>query len=111
MQKVRRMVPGIFNAISHRVGSFSLVVGNGTPTTSHPQASVPCHPPFGSWGRGTLAGERGGGRVPIPTRSYTLWYSLYIYYALCYQPYPIDPSQLITLIPKVTYEKMGALSL
>jgi len=29
---------------------------------------VPPPPPtFGTGGRGTLAGERGGGRVPIPT--------------------------------------------
>ncbi len=44
-------------------------------------------PPFDSGslikgGRGTLAGERGGGRVPIPTRGHTAWYSLYIY-VLC----------------------------
>jgi hypothetical protein len=31
-----------------------------------------CLPPFGSGGRGTLAGERGGGRVPFPTRGHTL---------------------------------------
>jgi len=37
-----------------------------------------CPPPFGSGGRGTLAGERGGGRVPIPTRGHTLWYSIYV---------------------------------
>ncbi len=36
-------------------------------------------PPRGSGGRGTLAGERGVGRVPIPTRGHKLWYSLYIY--------------------------------
>jgi hypothetical protein len=35
-------------------------------------------PTFGSGGRGTLAGERGGGRVPVPTRGYTLWYSVNI---------------------------------
>jgi hypothetical protein len=29
-------------------------------------------------GRGTLAGGTGVGRVPIPTRGHTLWYSLYI---------------------------------
>jgi hypothetical protein len=29
------------------------------------------------WGRVILAGERGIGRVPIPTRGHTLWYSLY----------------------------------
>ncbi len=37
-------------------------------------------PPPGSGGRGTLAGKRGVGRVPFPTRGYTqlhtLWYSL-----------------------------------
>ncbi len=39
------------------------------------------NPSPGSGGRGTLAGERGVGRVPIPTRGQTvrtLWYSLYI---------------------------------
>jgi hypothetical protein len=64
-------------AVEHRVGrvlSFSPVVGIGTPPTPHPQASVPS--PFGSGGRGTLAGERRGGRVPIPTRGHTLWYSV-----------------------------------
>jgi hypothetical protein len=30
-------------------------------------------PPFWFRGRGTLAGERGGGRVPVPTRRHTLW--------------------------------------
>ncbi len=34
--------------------------------------------PFGSLGRGTFDGERGGGRVPIPTRGHTLLYSLYV---------------------------------
>jgi hypothetical protein len=38
----------------------------GLPPTPHPQASVP--PPPVSGGRGTLAGEKGVGRVPIPTR-------------------------------------------
>ncbi len=54
-----------------RVLSFCPVVGIGTPPTPHPQACVP--PPSGSRGRGTLAGERGGGRVPISTRGLTLW--------------------------------------
>ncbi len=36
-----------------------------------------CPPPV-LGGRGTLAGERRVGRVPIPTRGHTLWYSLYI---------------------------------
>ncbi len=43
------------------------------PPTPHPQASVP--PSFCTGGRGTLAGERGVGRVPIPTRGHTLWCS------------------------------------
>ncbi len=34
------------------------------------------------------------------------WYR----YFQCYEPYSSGPSQLITLIPKVTYEKMGALT-
>ncbi len=42
-----------------------------------PQASVPPLPPLVR-GRDTLAGERGGGRVPIPTRGHTLWYSIFI---------------------------------
>ncbi len=59
---------------------ISPVVGIGTPPTPHPQASVPS-PPFGTGGRGTLAGERGGGRVRIPTRGHTLWYSVsYMYF-------------------------------
>jgi hypothetical protein len=40
-------------------------------------------PPPGSGGRGTLAGERGVGRVSIPTRGHTLWYSLYTVNVLC----------------------------
>jgi hypothetical protein len=30
-----------------------------------------------AWGR-TLAGERGGGRVPIPMRGHTLWYTAHL---------------------------------
>ncbi len=47
--------------------SFSPVVGIGTAPTPRPQASV-LSPFPGSGGRGTLAGERGVERVPIPTR-------------------------------------------
>ncbi len=59
---------------------FLPVVCIGTPPTPHPLASVtsPPPPPPGSGGRGTLAGERGVGRVPISTRGHTLWYSLNI---------------------------------
>jgi hypothetical protein len=66
----------------HRVGrvlSFFAVVRIRTPPTPHPQASL--LPPFGSGRRATLAGERGGGRVPIPTRDIHCG-TLYIY-VLC----------------------------
>ncbi len=63
----------------HRVGSLLSLFSsrrNWDLPTPHPQMSVP--PPFGSGGRGTLAGDRGAGRVPVPTRGHTLWYSIYI---------------------------------
>jgi len=50
----------------HRVGrvlSFSSSRWNWDSPTPHPPASVPLPPGFG--GRGTLADERGVGRVPI----------------------------------------------
>jgi hypothetical protein len=47
---------------------------NGTPPPSHLQANVP--PLLGSGGE--LAGKRGGGRAPIPTRGHTLWDSKYM---------------------------------
>ncbi len=66
----------------HRVGrvlSFFSKRLNWDLPTPHPQASVPAPPHRpGSGGRGTLAGEKGVGRVPIPTRRHTLWYSLRI---------------------------------
>ncbi len=70
--------------------SFSPVVGIGTPPTPQPQASVP--PPSLVPGKGayTLAGERGGGRVPIPTRGHTLWYSLYIRTYFVVKSLPLD---------------------
>ncbi len=82
--------------MTHRVGrvlSFSPVVGIGTTPTPRPQASVP--PPPCSGGRGTLDGERGVGRVLVPTRGHTLWYSLYIR-TLCSRPL----RKLITFITK-----------
>jgi hypothetical protein len=60
--------------------SFSQVVGIGTPTTPHPHESVP-PPLFGSGGRGTLAGERGVGRVPISDeRTYTVVLFINMYF-------------------------------
>jgi hypothetical protein len=40
----------------------------------------PC--PFGSGGRGTLAGESGDGRVPIPTRGHTVVLFIYTYFVV-----------------------------
>jgi hypothetical protein len=55
----------------------------GLPPTPHPQASVPPPPCF--WGEGgTLAGEKGVGRVPIPTRGIHCG-TLYMY-VLCAVP-------------------------
>jgi hypothetical protein len=46
----------------------------------NPSTAGECAPPFfDSGGRGTLAGERGVGRVPIPTNGHTLWYSVNTY--------------------------------
>jgi hypothetical protein len=61
-------------------------------------------PSFGSGGRSTLAGERGGGRVPIPTREHALVvlfiyvYFVYPYmhfYAVsCTVPSPVGDSRI-----------------
>ena len=67
---------------AHRVGRLLSIFSSrrnwDSPNPSPAGECVP--PPFGSGGRGTLAGERGGayGRVPIPTRGHTLWHSLYV---------------------------------
>jgi len=44
----------------------------------HPSPAGYCTPPL-IRGRGPLA-ARGGGRVPIPTRGHTLWYSIFTFY-------------------------------
>jgi hypothetical protein len=65
----------------HRVGrvlSFFSSRRNWDSPNPSPAGECSAPPPFGSGGRGTLAGERGGGRVPIPPRENTLWYSLFI---------------------------------
>jgi hypothetical protein len=48
----------------------------------NPSPAGECARSAGSGGRGTLAGERGGGRVPIPTKGHTLCGTLFIY-VLC----------------------------
>jgi hypothetical protein len=49
---------------------FTPVVGIGTPPT--PPAGESAPPPLGSWGRGTLAGERGVGSPNSDEGTYTL---------------------------------------
>ncbi len=55
----------------------------GLHPTPHPQASVPLPPVSG--GRGTLAGEKGVGRVPIPTKGIHCG-TLYMYVLCGSQP-------------------------
>jgi hypothetical protein len=65
-----------------------------------------CPPPprFGSGGRGTLAGERGGGRVPIPTRGHMYTEILYIfmYFVLHTLPFQFLPLQSIPSNPFIS---------
>jgi hypothetical protein len=51
---------------------------NWNSPTPCPQASVPSPPLLGGGGGAHSLAREGGGRVPIPTRGHTLWYSLYI---------------------------------
>jgi hypothetical protein len=68
---------------THRVGRvLSIFSSRRNWDSPNPSPAGKRPPHFGSGGRGTLAGEKGGGRVPIPTRGHTLWYSIYIY-VLC----------------------------
>ncbi len=76
-----RLLVGSKDWKEHRVSFFSSRRNWDSP---NPSPAGECAPrPLGSGGRGTLAGERGVGRVPIPTRGHRLWYSLYIIYVLC----------------------------
>jgi hypothetical protein len=64
-----------FFGAHHRVGrvlSFFSSRRNWDSPNPSPQASMT---PPRYWGRGTFVGERGVGRVPIPTKGHTLWYS------------------------------------
>ncbi len=79
-----------------RVLSFSPVVGIGTPSTPHPQASVP--PLLGSGGRGTLAGERGGFGESHFRRGGIHCGTLFYIYALCGVGAVIYPMFTITVI-------------
>jgi hypothetical protein len=68
----------------HRVGRVpSFFSSRRNWDSPNPSPAGECAPPPGSGGRDTLAGERGVGRVPIPTRGHTLWYSFYCIYVFC----------------------------
>ncbi len=64
---------------THRVGRvLSFFSSRRNWDSPNPSPACECASPPRFWGRGTLACERGVGRVPIPTRGHRLWYSLYI---------------------------------
>ncbi len=68
----------LLESVKHRAGRvLSFFSSRRNWDSPNPSSAGECVPP-GSERRGTLAGERGGGRVPIPTRGHTLWYSLYV---------------------------------
>jgi hypothetical protein len=73
-------------SIHHRVGRvlsfFSSRRNRDSPNPSHAGECSPS--PLVRWGgaHSLATGERGGGRVPIPTRGHTLWYTINIY-VLC----------------------------
>ncbi len=59
------------HGLKHKVGRvLSLFSSRRAWDSPNPLPAGECAPPFGTGGRGTLAG--GGGRVPIPTRGHTL---------------------------------------
>ncbi len=63
----------------HRVGRvLSFCFRRRSWDSPNPLPAGEFAPLFGTRGRGTLAGERGGGRVPIPTRRHTVWDSIYV---------------------------------
>ncbi len=71
----------MINSLGHRVGRvLSLFSSRRNWNSPNPSPAGECAPPpFPPvWGEGTLAGERGVGRVPIPTTGHSLWESLYI---------------------------------
>ncbi len=67
------------HAVYHRVGRvLSFFSSRRNWDSPNPSPAGKCAPPFGTGGWGTLAGERGGGRVPIPTRVLCI----YMYFVL-----------------------------
>ncbi len=51
---------------------------------SNPSPAGECAPPpFGTGGRAHSLAREGSGRVPIPKRGNTLWYSIYMYFVQC----------------------------
>ncbi len=81
MLRLLRPLRNVPLGVKHRVGRvLSFFSSRRNWDSPNPTPACECAPPpFGSWGRGTLADERGGERVPIPTRGHTLWYSIYTY--------------------------------
>jgi hypothetical protein len=67
----------VVHGMAHRVGRvLSFFSSRRNWDSPNPSPIGECAPPPFFWGWGTLAGETGVGRVPIPTRGHTLWYVL-----------------------------------
>jgi hypothetical protein len=89
--------------VHHRVGTRLSFSSSRRNWDSHNPSPVgKCAPPL--WytgGRGTLAGERGGGRVPILTMGHTLWYkcTLWLISMLVKQQPSLGQCELATQSP------------
>jgi hypothetical protein len=72
------------NTASHRVGRvLSFISSRRNWDSPHPSPAGECGPPFGSGGRGTLAGERGGWESPNSDEgTYTVVLYIYMLFVL-----------------------------
>ncbi len=100
-------------SIFHRVGRvISFFASHPNRDSPNPSPAGECAPPpLLPGGRATLAGDRGGGRVPIPTRGHTLWYSTYIC-TLLYIPVRHvtgNDQDYLRKIPRVVVQKSALL--
>jgi hypothetical protein len=70
----------IRHGLAHRVGRvLSFFSSRRNWDYPNPLLASECAPPPALGGGAHSLAERGVGRVPIPTRGHTLWYSLYLH--------------------------------